>query len=77
MNTSIHCVYIFTDPRTHNGVLFVDWLAIKQFAFALSRLAKVILAFHRHSLGIKDAVHLSLGLLIVLSNQVMHMHTRS
>ena len=48
----IHCVYIFTDLRTNNGVLFVDWLAIKQFAFALSILAKLIFAFHRHSLGI-------------------------
>ena len=57
----IHCVYIFLAPRTNSGVLFVDWLAIKQFAFALSILAKEILAFHRHSLGIKDTVHLSLG----------------
>ena len=47
--------------RTNNGVLFVDWLAIKQCAFALSILAKVILAFHRHSLGIKDTVHLTFG----------------
>ena len=34
---------------------------IKQFAFALSILAKVISVFHRHSLGIKDTVHLSFG----------------
>ena len=51
--------YIFTAPRTNNGVLFVDWCAIKQFAFALSILAKVILAFHRRSLDIKYTVHLS------------------
>ena len=57
----IHSVYTFTTPRTNNGVLFVDWLAIKQFAFALSMLAKVVLAFHHHSLGMKDTVHLCFG----------------
>ena len=58
--------HIFTPLRTNNGALFVDWLAIKQFAFALSLtplsiLVKVILAFHRHSPCIKNTVHVTFG----------------
>ena len=70
----VHCVYIFTASRTNNGVLFVNWLAIKQLAFALSTSVKVILVLHRHSVGIKYTVPLSFG---QLSNQVMDMHTCS
>ena len=74
----IHCVYIFFAPRTNNGVLFVNWLmVIKQFAFALSKLAKMPF---EHFIAIAWALKIPCIYrlaILVLSNEVMHRHTRS